>query len=261
MKPIKTLTFVALLVVLPTLLARPVGAQVAEFALDHFKCWTVLEGQPAHDFALLLDQFDSEPVPGQVSGPEQVFVGNPALFCNPTVKVLTTGEATKINSPDHHLKMYLISTHPTPVRYVAITNQFAVNLPLTIYRPIFLAVPTQKDNHPDPVGLDHFKCYLAQGPATTVPGPTVVLQDQFDRPNKETVKVLRPVLLCNPVEKHHDDQITPIANEREHLVCYTFTPSGAKVTRARTRNQFGEEKFLAAYSRLLCVPSLKTSLG
>jgi hypothetical protein len=261
MKPIKTLTFVALLVVLPTLLALPAGAQVPQFALDHFKCWTVLEGQPAHDFALLIDQFDREPVPGQVPGPEQVFVGNPALFCNPTVKVLTTGQATTIHNPDHHLKMYLISTHPTPVRTVAITNQFAVNLPLTIYRPIFLAVPTQKDNHPDPVGLDHFKCYLAQGPATAAPNPTVVLQDQFDRDTKETVKVLRPVLLCNPVAKLHDDKFTPIAHEREHLVCYTFTPSSAKETRSRTRNQFGEEKLLTAYSRLLCVPSLKNIPG
>jgi hypothetical protein len=260
MKPIKPLTFVALLMVLPMLLALPAGAQAPQFALDHFKCWTVLEGEPAQDFVLLSDQFDEVPVPGTPPGPEQVFVGNPVLFCNPTVKVLTTGQETPIRNPDHHLKMYAISTHPTPIRTVVISNQFG-NLPLTVYRPIFLAVPTQKNNHPDPVGLDHFKCYLAQGPATAANNPTVVLQDQFDRDRKEVVKVLRPVLLCNPAEKTHDDKITPIANERDHLVCYTFTPSSAKRMISKTRNQFGDEKLLTAYSRLLCVPSLKVLPG
>lgn len=250
---------VALLVVVPILLAPHTSvAQVPQFNLDHFKCWTVKEAPPAHDFALLLDQFDRLPLPGQAPGPEQVFVSSPVLFCNPTVKILSTGLATLIKNPDHHLKMYQITTHPTPIRTVAITNQFGANQPLTVYQPIFLAVPTQKGNHKEPVGLDHFKCYLAQGPLTAAnPYPTVVLQDQFDKNRQEQAKVLRPVLLCNPVEKHHEDTITPITNEREHLVCYTFTPSSAKKTSVKTSNQFGEENLTATNSRLLCVPSLK----
>jgi len=256
MKRINSLMIVALLVVVPILLApRISSAQAPQFTLDHFKCWTVQDAQPAHDFALLVDQFDRLPVPGQAPGPEQVFVGSPALFCNPTVKILSTGLVTPIRNPDHHLKMYLITTHPTPARTVLVTNQFGANQPLIVYRPIFLAVPTQKDNHKEPVGLDHFKCYLAQGPSTN---PTVILQDQFDKNKREQVKIVRPVLLCNPTEKHHEDTFTPITNEREHLICYTFTPSTAKQTRVNTRNQFGEEKFTATYSRLLCVPSLKT---
>ena len=258
MKPIKSMMTVALFGVLPVLLAPHEVSAQPQFGLDHFKCWTVLEGQPAHDFALLSDQFDLAPVPGAAPGPEQVLVGSPVFFCNPTVKVLATGVITPIHNPDHHLKMYQITTHPTPVRTVTVTNQFGANFPLIVYRPIFLAVPTQKDNHPEPKGLDHFKCYLVQGPAATAnPFPTVALQDQFDR-EKEVVKVLRPVLLCNPAEKLHGNEITPIENEREHLVCYTFTPSTAKQTRAKTRNQFGDEKILVTNSRLLCVPSLKS---
>jgi hypothetical protein len=259
MKRINALMIVALLVVVPILLApRISSAQAPQFTLDHFKCWTVQDAQPANDFVLLMDQFDRLPVPPQPPVAEQVFVGSPALFCNPTVKVLSTGVVTPIRNPDHHLKMYLITTHPTPTRTVTVTNQFGANLPLIVYRPIFLAVPTQKDNHKEPVGLDHFKCYLVQGTPTTAAPPIVVLQDQFDRDKKEQVKILRPVLLCNPTVKVHEDTTTPVANEREHLVCYTFTPSTAKQTRVKTQNQFGEEKFTATYSRLLCVPSLKT---
>jgi len=148
MKRIQTTITVSLLAVVPALFA-PAAAQSPQFTLDHFKCWTVVGGQPAHDFALLVDQFDSNPVAGQVPGPEQVFVGSPALFCNPTIKILSTGVVTQIKNPDHHLKMYQITAHPTPPRTVTVLNQFGTNQ-LVVLRPIFLAVPTQKDNHPKP---------------------------------------------------------------------------------------------------------------
>ena len=255
MKSIKALMIVALLVALPALLASNVGAQTPP-TLDHFKCWTVVEGRPANDFVLLHDQFNAE------KEQEPALVRSPIFFCNPTVKTLSTGAVTPIVHPDHHLKMYLIATHPEPTtRTVTISNQFnsatAVQT-LTVFQPVILAVPTQKDPHAEPQGLNHFKCYLAKGEPINTP---VALQDQFDKQKREVVRVLRPVLFCNPVEKDHDGVITPIipstANDKDHLTCYVFTPSTLKVTGVRTRNQFGEERLLATRSRFLCVPSQK----
>ena len=128
---------------------------------------------------------------------------------------------------------------------------------LKVFQPFILAVPTQKERHEEPQGLDHFKCYLPRGESINRP---VVLQDQFDKQQREVVKILRPVLFCNPVEKHHDDVITPIENPADHLTCYVFTPSTTKSIVVRTRNQFGEEKLVATHSRLLCVPSQKRTV-
>ena len=255
MKSIKAFMIVALLVALPALLASHAGAQT-EPRLDHFKCWTVVEGRPANDFVLLHDQFN------QAGELEPALVRSPIFFCNPTVKIPSTGVVTPILHPDNHLKMYLITTHPDPTtRTVTFSNQFtaAAGQTLTVFQPVILAVPTQKDPHAEPHGLNHFQCYLARGEPINAP---VVLQDQFDKQRREVVKVLQPVLFCNPVEKQHDGVITPIippstANDQDHLTCYVFTPSTTKTTGVRTRNQFGEERLLATGSRFLCVPSQK----
>jgi len=187
MKSIKAFMLVALLVALPALLVSHAGAQT-EPALDHFKCWTVVEGRPANDFVLLHDQFN------QAGELEPALVRSPIFFCNPTVKIPSTGVVTPILHPDNHLKMYLITTHPDPTtRTVTFSNQFtaAAGQTLTVFQPVILAVPTQKDPHAEPHGLNHFQCYLARGEPINAP---VVLQDQFDKQTREAVKVLQPVL-------------------------------------------------------------------
>src|SRR5262249_30867885 len=188
MKSIKPFMIVALIVTLPMLLASRIDAQTQP-KLDHFKCWTVVEGRPANDFVLLHDQFN------QANELEPALVRSPIFFCNPTVKTLSTGVVTPILHPDHHLKMYLITTPPEPTRTVTVFNQFdrvAAGQILTVFQPIILAVPTQKEPHAEPQGLDHFKCYLTRGEPVD---RKVTLQDQFDKQRREEVAILRPVLL------------------------------------------------------------------
>src|SRR5262249_42034552 len=161
--------------------------------------WTVVEGRPANDFVLLHDQFN------QGTELEPALVRSPIFFCNPTVKTLSTGVVTPIQHPDHHLKMYLITTHPEPTHTVLVSNQFnsaTAGQQLTVFQPVILAVPTQKEPHAEPQGLDHYKCYLTRGEPIN---SKVILQDQFDKQKREEVAILRPVLLCNPVQKQHHD--------------------------------------------------------
>jgi hypothetical protein len=68
-----------------------------------------------------------------------------------------------------------------------------------------------------------------------------------------------PVLLCNPVEKTHNDIVTPIQNPDDHLVCYKLEGTQFTAT-AQVGNQFGEEILTVEPADLLCVPSRKTSL-
>jgi hypothetical protein len=255
MKPIKAFMILALIVALPALFASSAGAQ-ANFKLDHFKCWTVDQAKQVNDFVLLEDQFDIS-----TNSKEEALVRFPLFFCNPTVKTVSSTAGaqvtTPITNPDAHLKMYLITAHPEPLRSVTVSNQFndAQNPQvLTVFRPIVLAVPTQKLPHAKPQGLDHFKCYLARGEPVNA---NVGLQDQFDRQQPEKVKVLRPILFCNPVQKRHDETITEIRNPDDHLTCYIFTPSSTKQIPVQTINQFDREQFFATHSRFLCVPSQK----
>lgn len=252
MKPSKAFVILAWAAVVVTLLAPRARAQ-ANATLDHFKCWTVEEAKPTNDFVLLEDQFDQS-----TQSKEEALVRFPLFFCNPTVKTVpgpTGGQATTtpITNPDAHLKMYLITAHPEPLRAVPISNQFG-DQNLTVFRPILLAVPTQKLPHGKPEGLDHFKCYLARGEPVNL---NVALQDQFDRQQPEKVKVLRPILFCNPVAKLHDEVTARIEHPDDHLTCYIFTPSSTQQIPVQTINQFGREKFFATHSRFLCVPSKK----
>ncbi len=101
--------------------------------------------------------------------------------------------------------------------------------------------------------LDHFKCYSARGQSV---GASVGLKDQFDK-EVESVTVLGPVGFCNPVQKLHDDELTPIENPRDHLTCYRFTPPSTKLNLVHAANQFGKEQLFVARARYLCVPSEK----
>ena len=105
-------------------------------------------------------------------------------------------------------------------------------------------------DRPFPTELDHFKCYRAFGKSVD---RSVDLRDQF---RAETVKVLQPLFFCNPTQKLHAGQVSPIRFPDAHLTCYrtTFTPFTAAVV---ARNQFGVQDLSLTGSELLCVPSLK----
>jgi hypothetical protein len=119
---------------------------------------------------------------------------------------------------------------------------------------VALAVPTQKQPHDAPQGLDHFRCYAANGNLIAQPA---ALSDQFLTPFTGHF-VLDPLLFCNPVQKTHGTIVTPIQHPDAHLTCYSMT----RVTFTREvaiRNQFGDQRLVVGPPDILCVPTRKLS--
>jgi len=110
--------------------------------------------------------------------------------------------------------------------------------------------------------LDHFQCYDARSDEPFAPRD-VELHDQFTA--QLGVTVLRPVLLCTPVDKNHEGFENPLGAFGPHFTCYQTRDARGEEAFARrqvvVRNQFGEQT-LTVFKRkgLLCVPSEK-SLG
>lgn len=245
---------------LVVLLSHATAGAQANLNLDHFKCYRITEGTPANDFVLLHDQFDFTPNGAPFF--EHVVVQNPLLFCNPVKKTTSTGQQTPIVNENNHLEIYHIAPTTAQTRTVTVTNQFTGSAltPLVVFQPFALAVPTQKRPHDLPERLDHFKCYLVQGAPVNV---AVRLDDQWGR---ESARVGRPVLLCNPTEKVHGENpagadietVTPITNPDAHLVCYRIAVPNLSPNRAaHVRNQFDKDTIKVAQPVLLCVPSRK----
>jgi hypothetical protein len=211
--------------------------------LDHFKCYGV-KGTPLRTQVFLTDQFGAAPA----------MVQRPLLLCNPVEKQVG-GLVTPIQDPAAHLKCYGIRTKRLAVRQVRVRNQFGIQT-LAVGRPVVLCAPASKteglqDPGPPPVDLDHFKCYRVKGRPIAVP---VVLRDQF---RVEEARVRAPALLCNPVEKRRDNEVTPIRFPERHLVCYTLEPRQQVRISVVTRTQFGREPLRVTRSLALCAPSEK----
>ena len=251
--------------------------------IDHYKCWTVAYSRVKAQIAYLQDQFDLAGVPG-ASAPthETVAVGRPEWFCNPTRKI-HAGFSDGIDNANNHLTCYQIKDvvdDPAVTRAVVVTNQFGADQTLRVTTPRNLCVPTQKvqvDGAAPPFGagppstdLDHYKCYDVKGEA---PKESATLQDQFDfavGPNHvEAVRVVDPVLLCNPTRKHHvlgfdaagniSAISTGINHVDSHLVCYRIVEPEQLPHKLLIANQFGREQQIATrQSDMLCVPSFKT---
>jgi uncharacterized repeat protein (TIGR01451 family) len=221
--------------------------------LDDFKCYALREGDDDDDGGAarprvtLEDQF----------GSGEARVGAAAELCNPVSK-----DGGTINQESAHLVKYKARAigRTFAKRRVEVTNQFGTQI-LTVRRPTILAVPSSKNvgGSPGdpPTMLDHFQCYrfveLDDGGGAFRPR-TVVLKDQF---KEESVRVRRPVALCNPVAKTHAGHVSPIGSPDEHLVCYTIraAPFAARVN---VRNQFGDATLRVRRPVSLCVPSQKS---
>jgi hypothetical protein len=122
-----------------------------------------------------------------------------------------------------------------------------------VYGPIGLGVPTQKEGHDPPVGLDHFLVYeVIEGPSLEV---DVRLNDQF---GDETVTVYEPIAFANPVRKTHDGEVTEIMNPELHWVGYWIEGEYFE-TEVQVVNQFGEQTLDVYGPVLLGVPSEKIS--
>jgi len=213
--------------------------------LDHFKCYWVEQGASVNVDVQLEDQF----------GSVEATVTDPVWFCNPVEKT-HDGEVTEIESPDHHLTVYSLDHEEELQKLVVeVDNQFGEQN-LKVQGPVGLAVPTQKEGHDYPEGLDHFLLYYATGPPLNV---VVQLEDQFHL--EPEVVVLYPTYFANPVQKTLEDGDTfLIESPDEHLVFYEI-PEELFQTDVSVVNQFGEQTLSLYGSYLLAVPSEKISFG
>ena len=205
---------------------------------DHFKCYKLAPEQFTQRTVSLEDQF----------GPSTATVLRPTRFCNP---------ASKNNSPvsdlTAHLACYQIREGAFTRRTVVVRNQFG-DQTLTIIKPETLCNPAEKNGVPSDLDINHYKCYRARGKGFTT--RTVMVSDQFET---RTDTVLKPRLVCNPVEKNG----SPIPNPVAHLTCYLLKPGTAFTpVDVDFEDQFGGSggNAISATCRkraLLCLPSLK----
>jgi Mg-chelatase subunit ChlD len=178
------------------------------------------------------------------------------LLCNPVDK---NGEG--ISQREFHLVGYGIEpiNRKFAKRRVEVRNQFGVQI-LKVGKPDTLLVPSSKSiapAQPGPVPFmrgDHFQCYPVGGDDDSFKQKTVVLTDQFGR---ETVRVLRPIALCNPVEKNNEGALL---SPSEHLTCYSIKAATSSSRTVFVRNQFGLETLKVRSAKSLCVPSTKRVL-
>lgn len=228
------------------LIATPLFAQVVP-PLEHFQCYAVLKMDPplVNVAVGLRDQFNR---------PEEVEVLRARRFCNPTGK-FHRGQFFPVQDDRQHLTFYATFPQSAPLKVVRLSNQFdrPGQPPQTwrVLEPVALAVPTHKPPHELPQGLDHYRCYAANGNPIF---EGVGLIDQF-LPFAGRV-VLDPVLFCNPVQKTHAGAVTPILNPDQHLACYSTTRVPFQGQRD-IRNQFGGQTLALGPPDTLCVPTRK----
>ena len=91
------------------------------------------------------------------------------------------------------------------------------------------------------------------------PGTVLVDEGRFatllQGRGKHEVQVGRPMALCNPVTKIHEERETPAQNKRAHLVCYGIEQSFQGLV--AYSNQFGDGTMNLRRIFGLCVPSTK----
>ncbi len=227
-------------------------AQAAVFIqrLDHFRCYNVVEADPAiaNTAVFTQDQFN---IPDQEF--VELFVANPVWFCNPTRKIHGDRE-WGIGNPDGHLKFYLVDPigHQDPLRRIKYRNQFGGGQAV-LGQTVLLGVPTQKEGHEPPKRLDHFKCYevLEAKPADAF----VTLGDQWTSSEAE---VGHAIVFCNPTRKiDAAGNAVGVSNPGGHLMCYEASRVDITAT-VFTHNQFGEELLVVDGSDVLCVPTRKS---
>jgi len=215
--------------------------------LDHFNCYLAEDERdyiPLGEVVYLEDQF----------GAVQAEVGYAAWFCSPVEK--QHDGVTPISNPDHHLTIYSLDYEEEfNMGFVEIVNQFGTQQ-LIVSGPVGLAVPTQKEGHEPPVGLDHFLLYeVTEGPSVNPSVNVIVgLDDQFgDQPE---VLVIAPIGFAIPVQKTHGGVVTEIEDPMAHLVFYEIEGEEFEA-KVQVVNQFGAQTLDMVGPYLLAVPSEK----
>jgi hypothetical protein len=190
------------------------------------------------------------------------------LHCNPTMKILPTGQVFPITNPNAHLACYKITPPtPQPVPMVSVTNQFGTAT-LQPLQPNLLCVPSWKSltgppgkTPKTPPGLNHFTCYPVRVVSGQYTPPPVMLQDEFaPAPVNAQVNPI-PAELCLPTEKIlPTGKVFPIINPTLHLLCFPVSPTPI-VNPVFDENQFGTHPVTITATRWLCPPSTKKVIG
>jgi len=177
------------------------------------------------------------------------------IFANPVHKWHEGGWAW-IQHYDHHLTVYTIDYEEEPGMWtVGVGNQFGAEQHLVVSGPFALAVPTQKQGHEPPVGLDHFLLYQVDiGPPVAL---NVSLWDQFNDWELTWHVVGYPVYIGVPVQKTHNGVVTEIVNPEAHLVFYEIDADPFVLEGLWVSNQFGDQTLNVYDPYLIAVPSRK----
>lgn len=215
--------------------------------LDHFKCYRSSGfARPAPRPVSLVDQF----------GATSATVTKPIRLCNPADK---NGEG--IDDATAHLMCYALKETGFVPRDVVVTNQFGQQT-LNVVKPQQLCLPAIKNGVPSALDIDHFKCYRARGKrgTPTFAPRTVTVADQFEI---RTVSVVKPLFVCNPVDKNGEGIGSPAC----HLTCYRIVDRGTEFEPrpVNVEDQFTSQDLTSLRgecrrSALLCLPSDKSEL-
>jgi len=225
---------------------------------DHYKFYDVYwEQEPEYmnKEVLLEDQF----------GKFTATVKEAILFGNPVEKDHPGTPLTPISDDNRHYTVYWLDFgEEVPVmRSVEVSNQFQENVTLTVWGPVALAVPTEKEGHEMVECLNHYLLYYVDE-ADWAEFPSVEgvnLKDQFI-PDGEDVTVKGPYYFANPVKKTvvENGDVAKIEDEDLHWVLYDIRadqPTSIDKT-IQIANQFGNDQILdLTYRDVLAVPSEK----
>jgi hypothetical protein len=239
-------------IVIPTVLAVLAVALPSAWAgrVDferetHFRCYIISQQTPqAPTTVTLTDQFLSNVT---------LTVNEPLQFCAPVSK-----NGLPILEPEEHLTMYGAAANLVPHLIISTQDQFGVR-ELEAVGARVLLVPTQKvavDGAPTgfdaPRRLNHSWCYEVTGAPVD---QEALLVDQF---GTDTLRVEKPRLFCNPVEKVRDGRRDRIVERDVHLTCYDLHgPQRTEGNLVEISNQFEQDIFKITAFELLCVPSEK----
>jgi hypothetical protein len=222
--------------------------------LSHFRCYNAAA--------------DTFPYVGEIVELEDQFgnftatVGNGTTLCNPVQKAvneIAAWELVPISDPDHHLMGYILEGVAPDEWVVEVNNQFGTQV-LTVSGPIGLFVPTQKEGHDPPVGLDYYLCYdVTNSPPIAV---KVDLSDEFGGGDND-FWVTDTRFFANPVKITHNGNVTNIVSLDDHLVFYyaKSTLVSTEWNEVDISNLFGActLNVVAGQEAALAVPSEKVS--
>jgi hypothetical protein len=209
---------------------------------NHYKTWRIQPQTIPPTSVFVQDQFMEDSL--TLTGLE--------FLSNPVVKIFEN-DTSNIISPNDHLTWYKVFGRDTLIQ-VGWVNQFQTEpIPIPIDSVEYLLVPTQKEPHAPPVGLDHYKCYRIAMPTGWME-LNFTLQDQFDPIPEEITAISTPVYFCAPCQKNDE----PMFDTVTHYVAYLISPQTTSSESRLTIDQFGDHSIQVMQSEMLLVPSKKT---